>query len=143
MESANILVKILVEASLMIDDRSRYVGDPSLKIEFREFTDEDFCSKLNFTLRGSVVEKWPECGGEFMKTSKFYCGKPVYVNTHPRTVASLWDSGGWSIGDKIGRSGVRSDSGGLCPTKPESWKYWDWQVQDFFPADITVMGVLD
>lgn len=109
--------------------------EPSIKIEFRELTKEDVSDKIIITLRGQVAEEWPKCGGEFVKTWKYYSGKPIFINSHGYYLFSD-DMAGWSIGEEMFRSRVYSTSAALSPASSKSW-FSDGE------ADVGVSEVLD
>ena len=94
-----------------------------------------FSDKIIKTLRGQVAEEWPKCGGEFVKTWKYYSGKPIFINSHGYYLFSD-DMAGWSIGEEMFRSRVYSTSAALSPASSKSW-FSDGE------ADVGVLEVLD
>ena len=117
-----------------------YLPDDSIKLRFRDLTEDDVSNKINITLMGSIAEKWQHhYGGQFVKTSKFYSGKPVFKNSHGELLYSA-DSGGWAIGPEIGSLVLKSTSAGLSPTLSGSWKYWDAKGRRFCH---TIVGILE
>merc|ERR1712228_1151580 len=76
--------------------------DPSIKIEYRELTDDETGTKFSVTLRGQAKDYYatnphsPKWGGEYVKMRCFYNGRPIYVNSYDQYL-HCGDGEGWSI----------------------------------------------
>merc|ERR1712126_34679 len=109
-------------------------SDPSVKIQFGSLSPDQQCGDVRIQLRGDAADRLPECGGLFTKTNKYFCGKPVFVNTQSQYLHCAGAS--WSVGPKIGMGGIYSTYAGLCPAQIKTWTYWTGSEDK--PADVTI-----
>jgi len=113
------------------------------------FVTDDFSPMLSeFSVLLSVVaypEKWKVLGkylGSFIKTQRWWLGRPVYANEEGRLLYHGGDEYGWVIGDRIGTRVVLRGSD-LRAYSTFGWEYYtgsEWKrAYDFdetiFPLD--------
>jgi len=120
---------------MFVDNKDNWCSDPSVKIQFGSLLPNQQCGDVRIQLRGAAADKWPECGGLFTKTDKYFYGKPVFVNTQSEYLHCS-GVGTWSVGSKIGEAGIRSTSAGLCPAQIKTWTYFTGSEDK--PADVTI-----
>ena len=92
---------------------------------------------ISIHLTGPAEDKFPKCSGDFLKGSKYYCGRPVYERDNGM-ILYCSDDGKWCIGDKIRVAFIRSSEAGWSPTDEEPWSYWDDSKQKYGHTDIVI-----
>ena len=100
----------------MWGDGKQLNSDPSVKIKFGPQSSDEQCGDVEIQVRGDAADRWPEGGGVFTRNNKYYNGKSVFVNNNEWYLHCSGD-GTWLVGPKIGQSGIRSTSAGLCPAQ--------------------------
>ena len=110
-------------------------SDPSVKIKFGPQSSDEQCGDVEIQWRGDAAGEWPECGGVFTRTNKYYCGKSVFVNNNG-CYLHCSGAGTWSVGEKIGETGICSTSAGLCPAQIKTWIYFNGF--GYKPAQVTI-----
>ena len=121
---------------------SKLIKDSSAKIEFGRLPQDDGFVTVNVKLESPAEEKFNKFAGDFVKGSKYYCGRPVYEESEGGMILYCSDEGKWSIGDKIGVASIRSSSAGWSPSEEDSWSFWDDDQQNYAVAKI-VCNVVD
>ena len=58
--------------------KSKLIRDSSAKIEIGRLPQDDGYVTISLQLKSPAVRKFPRCSGDFIKRSKYYCGRPVY-----------------------------------------------------------------
>ena len=106
---------------MFITNKSMLIRDSSPKIQFGRLPQDDGFVTISFKLKSPAEKKFPRCSGDFIKGSKYYCGRPVYEKDDGM-ILYCSDDVKWCIGDKIGVAFIRSSEAGCSPSDEESWR---------------------
>ena len=126
-----------LEGWMFMTKKSKLIRDSSAKIEIGRLPQDDGCVTISLQLKSPAVRKFPRCSGNFIKRSKYYCGRPVYEK-NDGMILYCSDDVKWCIGDKIGIAFIRSSEAGWSPTGEETWTFWDDSKQNYLETDIVI-----
>ena len=127
-----------LEDWMFMTNKSKLIRDSSAKIEIGRLPQDDcYDVTISVKLKGPADKKFPRCSGDFIKGSKYYCGRPVYEK-EDGMILYCSDDVKWCIGDKIGVAFIRSSEAGWSPTGEESWTLWDDSKKDYAETDIVI-----
>ena len=106
---------------MFMTNKSLLIRDSSPKIQFGRLPQDDGFVTISFKLKSPAEKKFPRCSGDFIKGSKYYCGRPVFEKDDGM-ILYCSDDVKWCIGDKIGVAFIRSSEAGWSPSDEESWR---------------------
>ena len=110
-------------------------NDPSLTITSGPLP--PLCRKFTVTITGAAAKTWPSFLGVFTRT-RWWRGRPVFVNSLGMLLHHGPGDYGWMIGRKYGIYTLRGSRSHLSPASERNWKYWtgsDWRS-----ASVTITG---
>jgi len=104
------------------DGTGTFPADDSITVnEGRLISD---CPKINITLTGAALQKWPEVAGVYtVQPNRFFSGRHIYKNEE-NWLLHCSNEGVWFIGDKLGYYGIKSRSAPMIPSSSDEWFYW-------------------
>ena len=63
---------------MFMTNKSKLIKDSSAKIQFGRLPQDDVVVTISVQVKSLAEKKFPNCSGDFIKGSKYYCRRPVY-----------------------------------------------------------------
>ena len=105
------------------------------------------CSTVSVVLTGAASSRWWAYDGQYTMTSTTQNGRAVYAHTSGSTYLFFWASDlDWHVWNDytVNIAGLTStgDDNTQCPEdEGDSWRYYDYNVDSWFPGGIEVKCV--